>query len=466
MLEKIPNSIKMQLINIPIMITLLTGCSSFALDKDKSEDTAKAKSCYFGLTDDKTTKIELDRNDNVHYMNIYTKDGMDYSYLNDMTSLDSLVINDISEEPVLNTIDGKSFKNKMNIGIGIFYYTGSFNEERYGFLKDVPYIDNLYLGSDKNKVNIDYEFLSKLKNVHNLYLGVGLVTNYKDIDLSHLDTLTIDGKVYDIALNFSNESLKKLEDSGVKVIIEDRKKVEEINNEVKDMYRSLGFKDTDSKQYKLNKIIVYILDKLTYDEGITKKQALGENVSDKEIADEFYKEGQLDAVFNNKTQVCGNYTALLSILCREAGIDSYNLMSGEHSWNAVKMDNGDYYAIDLTSLNRTVDLKVTDDDKKINDMYESGFGYLEDIASMKKYNSLYNELGIPEGLDTESSPRVSFIKDYEQDEKHMIKVIADGNRYYFPLRYGVYFLMGLGLAAVGECKLIDKKLIKKDKKTR
>ena len=456
MLEKLPNSIKIKLVSIPLMIVLLTGCGSFELDKNKSEMISKAKSCYF----------ELDNYDDDHFVNVSIEDGMDYSYLNDMVSLTDLVINDMSKEPMLNNIDGNSFKNKMNIAIGLSYSVGSFNEERYGFLKDIPYIDNLYLGNDNNKLNIDYEYLSSLKNVHNLRISVGLVTNYKDVDLSHLDTLTIEGKPYDVALNFSNESIKKLEDSGVKVIIEDREKVESINNEIKDIYNSFNFKETDSKQFKLNKIIAYVLDRLTYDEGIAKKQVLGKKISDEDLADEFYKDGKLDGVFNNETQICGNYSSLLSILCREAGIDNYNLVSKDHSWNAVKIDNGDYYVVDTTLLDKDIDLKVTDDDEKINNVLESGFGYLEDINAMHKYDEkLYNESGIPEGLDTNPAPRISIIKDYQDDEKYALKITCNGDRYYLPFRYSAYFLMGFGLVAAIETNVINKKHDKSNKKS-
>ena len=114
-----------------------------------------------------------------------------------MVNLETLIINDYSTTNLLDNIDGSVFKNKINIEIYRKDYKQSFTKEKFGFLKDIPYINKLTLGKPlelgstyNNKImnainnsiilnkfksvsyNIDSKFLESLKNVHNLDLAI------------------------------------------------------------------------------------------------------------------------------------------------------------------------------------------------------------------------------------------------------------------------------------------------------
>jgi len=322
-------------------------------------------------------------------------DGKNYDYLNEMDNLETLIINDYSTSNLLDNIDGSIFKNKMNIEIYRKDYKQEFTKEKYGFLKDIPYINNLKLGeplklgskSDNmffNMIsnayilnnfksisyNIESEFLESLKNVHNLNLAVDEYFRYKYTDLTFLDSLYLNGGAYDIAIYFSNEDISKLIESGVDVKTNDMDLLVSVNNRIDEIINEL---DIDSKLKDKNKvdlILSYVLSNASYDEKL-----IGvEDVSNYNIS-KFYDKGYLKGFLENDTQICGNYASIINVLLNRMGIDTYLINSPDHVWNILNIDNK-YYYLDSTWIDNTI---LRYDNKELS---------AEEVFSNEEYNYL------------------------------------------------------------------------------
>ncbi len=289
---------------------------------------------------------------------IVITDNYDYDFLNYMPNLEELNIFDNSTGEKLANIQGSVFTKNIKISV-----TGqggvSFSKERYGFIGDIEQIDSLTIGAEDMAINIDSEFLHSLKQIKNLSLGLGIMTNLQNVDFTNLDSLELIASPYDVAMYFSNEDLSKLEAAGVKLIIPNRQQVESINDRIDSIVRDFNLPSNATDQEKLNAILVYVLENLTYDQEISQMVESGnlDLNSNSMIRNRFYGEGEMTAVFENSTQICGNYTALVYRLCKAVGLKSFNLKGKNHVWNAVKV--GDYYYyVDATWLDgETVEIE-------------------------------------------------------------------------------------------------------------
>lgn len=280
---------------------------------------------------------------------IILNDDDSYEYLNYMPNLEKLYITDKSNTNCLRNIDGSRFQKRITVDIYLEYSDGVIDEKRYGFLKDIPYIDQLILGAEKQYMNIDYDFLQDLKNVHNLTISVDSRFNFRYKDLTYLDSLKIIGRPYDIAMNFPNELIDYLINNGVDVQIDNMEAVREANNRAKDIYMKLGITSNMTDKEKIDQIVRYIVESFEYNPEIEQASENNEQVDEEEIRKQFYSMGSLSGALKSDTQVCGNYTSMTYLLCREAGIDCYNVIENDHSYNIINID-GEYYRVDTTSL--------------------------------------------------------------------------------------------------------------------
>ena len=300
-------------------------------------------------------------------------DGENYDYLNEMVNLETLIINDYSTTNLLDNIDGSVFKNKINIEIYRKDYKQSFTKEKFGFLKDIPYINKLTLGKPlelgstyNNKImnainnsiilnkfksvsyNIDSKFLESLKNVHNLDLAIDEYFRYTYNDLTFLDSLHLNGGAYDVAIYFSNEDIKNLEKSGVVVTTKDMDELVKVNNQIDNIIKELNIKSNTKDIDKLDIVLSYVLSNAKYDEtlnGVT-------DVSNYNLS-KFYKDGFLKGFLNGDSQICGNYASIMNVLLNRVGVNSYLINSPEHIWNTVSIDNK-YYYLDATWIDDTI----------------------------------------------------------------------------------------------------------------
>ena len=148
---------------------------------------------------------------------IRVDDDFDYSFINDLTNLEFLHLDDHSTGDSLNNIDLSKLGKLTSVAITMDPEIGEFNSKRYGFLKNIKSINNLILGSNKTPMVIDDDYLEDLTNVHNLVIGIGENTDIDYDDLEHLDSLTIEGP----SKYLNQEDIDNLKEEGVKVYIKE-----------------------------------------------------------------------------------------------------------------------------------------------------------------------------------------------------------------------------------------------------
>ncbi len=358
----------------------------------------------------------LDDINHITEMTVCFMDGNDYSFINNMPNLKKLVILDTNFDPALTeNIDFSRFDN-----LDITIYTDrdivDFNELRYGFLKNIKSIDNLLLGNPTSTISVDSKFLESLKNVHNLSMGINEITNYDYTDLTHLDSLKLFGFAYDIAMYFTLDDIENLKKVGVQVTVSEPEKLDCLLKELKNTIIDLNIPKDASDVEKINKILGYVIEKCKYDSEISLNTSTYGNSNI--WASKFYSSGMMTGVFDNSTQICGNYASYLNALLHNASIESYYVSSDTHAWNIVKI--GDYYYyLDSTVLDHdnsiltSVYMNIDGDNIYYSPVYENmsaenvfstlnqGYinqlkGYLTDPTT--EYSLTYNINHIPAGV--------------------------------------------------------------------
>ena len=291
----------------------------------------------------------------VREVKIKLYDGYDYTFLNDMPNLEKMVLMDYRSLP-LEEIDGSIFAKNIIIEIISCSNAFTFSEEKYAFLKDIPSINTLILKNAKyyntkrsGTINIESRFLESLHNIDNLtlYVNSKLFYNYKD--LTFLDSLSLEGKPYDVAMFFSNKDLNILKDANVEVTTRDMDTLIKANNDIDKVIESLNILPSDGEKEKIDKILSYILKNYSYDPDVSKwikedKRYLIDHYK-------FYGDGMLEGSLNGKTQICGNYAAMFAALAHSLDLKADYVCNHKHAWDLVKVGDN-YYYIDPTILEK------------------------------------------------------------------------------------------------------------------
>lgn len=142
----------------------------------------------------------------------------------------------------------------------------------------------------------------------------------------------------------------ELKKNGVEITFdnpEDLITSERISKQLDDIVSNLDVDVTSTDQEKLNAILIYVLDNLTYDQEIQKATAA--NIEHSSLTESFYEKGQLYGALEKDTAICGNYTALTNALAERLGLNSYYLRSSDHAWSLIEVDGKQYY-VDSTWL--------------------------------------------------------------------------------------------------------------------
>ncbi len=280
-------------------------------------------------------------------------DNHDYTFLNDMPNLEKLEIMDYRSLP-LDELDGSIFTKDITVKIISCNNISSFSEERYAFLKDIPSINTLILQNSRHyntgplcALNIESGFLESLHNVSNLTLYVNdeLFYNYKD--LTFLDSLSLEGKPYNVAMFFNNKDLNNLKDAGVVVTTRDMDTLVKANNDIDKIIEGLNILPTDGEKEKINKVLLYILENYSYDPNVAKWAS-----EDKKYLidhSKFYGDGVLQGSLKGETQICGNYAAMFAALAHCLDLKADYVYNNTHAWDLVKVGDK-YYYIDPTIL--------------------------------------------------------------------------------------------------------------------
>lgn len=98
-----------------------------------------------------------------------------------------------------------------------------------------------------------------------------------------------------------------------------------------------------SEKEKINKITLYLLEKLDYDhDAIEAPDETDDRV-------ETYNCYPLSTSLEGDLGICINYSCMFQALSNRVGLDTYQVFNSVHAWNATKID-GEYKGYDLTYL--------------------------------------------------------------------------------------------------------------------
>lgn len=297
-------------------------------------------------TDGTITKSDLK---NIVSLMLPMEDNSSLAWLNECDNLENITCiiknEDTSAWKQVEGLKGLKSVTLMNGG-DLSYRT--ITEEDFAFLKDSPNLESLAIINTDIEPSL-IESLSQLKKlILNSTNGIPNL-NYKK--LTFLDELDFGTQgPYDIAISFNTEEYNTLTEQGVNVISSKEgtiEKVMEINQRLDEIVKELNITKESSDQEKLNAILIYTLENLTYDEEVS--EALQNNTEHEKLSNSFYEGGNLYGALEKDSAICGNYAALVSSLADRINLSTYFLISQNHAWNLVEVEGENYY-VDATWL--------------------------------------------------------------------------------------------------------------------
>ncbi len=307
-----------------------------------------------GMSIDNITKSDLEKLDFLYLM--LNEDSPSLDFLKYCKNLKSLSINlrcDGNKCGALSTIN--SLENLSEVGI----YSLDKNYTLYS--NDLEFIDT---SSNLEKLSISNCDLAPgvEENINKVKVFDYSIDNYArsvDIDFSKLTNLEeldlSDNKPYTIAIYLNSSEYNELINNGVNVVFssdEDKNKYLDACSRLDDIVNNLDVTESSSDREKLDAILIYTLENLEYDSGISK--ALTNNDSNvSSIASSFYEDGELYGALYKDSAICGNYGALVEALSDRlsAPEKSTIVTSSNHLWNLMDIDDESYY-VDATWLDQ------------------------------------------------------------------------------------------------------------------
>ena len=397
---------------------------------------------------------------NLLYMSLMIEEDTDLSWLKYATNLEEIMLSYGEKVNSMDTISTISGLNKLKKA-SIYSYKefDEVNKVSYSFLKDAKNLKEL----DLNGVYVDDDFIESLTSLEVLRIGDNII-NF-DIDFSKLPNLKevefYNLNEYDVATYLDDYTIRLLEDRGVSITTSyvDLDKVVEINKELNKIVYSLGVTSMNSDKEKLNAILTYILDNLSYDE--TTYQNIQNSMKDDNLVNSFYTNGFLDGALNGDSAICGNYASLFQALANRVGMKSYFMVNDNHAWNLVNID-GEYYYVDPTYL-EGVSIDVDNDGKLdvASDIIKSGNydkleWYMKDVS--KANDSFHQPINMP--LHIEIKPIENNNDKNNYSFACLYKINLNGIEYIIPIGVVIGLFSILGLARKNKNKQNSKKRYK------
>lgn len=288
---------------------------------------------------------------------------------------------------------------------------------------------------------LDFTTLEDCTNLYHITLHeCANVTNLQILEqLSNLEYLNIDDYA---AIWMNKEMYEVFQDkiSGPKNLYTE---IMEMDN----LASSLGIENSSDEE-KINKLLVYILEKLTYDSSLDldgdRVQARKSQIKESPIS---------SAMYNGKTLAI-SYASLFQALANRVGLSSYQVFSKDNSW-ILYDGNGQELYIDPTMLDKGVYLRsgVQQGNNDSKTYIENGQGnelfYYSFTANEVLDNEEYRVLKLPEEFNGNLS--MGYVKNRDR-----YVITFDGNNYEMKLKY---YALGMGIILIAHNLL---KAIKKD----
>lgn len=285
--------------------------------------------------------------------------------LNDLKQLTNLVLMEVNQDVSL-------VNDCTNLESLLFFHCSC----DFSTLNELPSLRKLSLWS----VDLDFDFLKQYPQLEELSLwnvdveNLDFLTFYPNLkkltlsDCDYLKKLPMDKlKTLDV-LSFEHnvdrtsmlryltyQNICDLEEAGVSIETElplsDLKK---LALQLDQIASGLGVSANHSEQEKLDAVLIYVLEHLTYDPEVFKG-------TDQEVLQKIkeYNFNTLGyALDDNPNAICCNYASLVEALSMRLGLEMYSLKTPSHAWNLVQID-GDYYHVDATWLDSSLEKLMT-----------------------------------------------------------------------------------------------------------
>lgn len=280
---------------------------------------------------------------------IMVRDNESLSWLNNCESLEKISFGLYNLEDTSMFQDVKELPNLKSINFNSLIESEyTISKEDFDFLTKSKTLETIDLAC----ANVEEGFIESITNLKTLKVSSempNLKFDYKK--LTFLENLEFTGEdPYNVATNLTMDEYNTLVENGVNVTFaseEIKNKFLEVNQELDNIVKSLDVTKDSSDQEKLDAILIYTLDHLTYDEEVSEKLGTGENID--ELTRSFYKGGNLYGALEKDSAICGNYAALVSALASRLDLNTEYLISPTHSWNLVEIEGQQYY-VDATWL--------------------------------------------------------------------------------------------------------------------
>ena len=236
------------------------------------------------------------------YFSLSISDDSSLEWLNYVNGKNSIYMHLHNEDTsVLQQI--KKLKGFKTLYISTFNNI-ELNEDDFKFLKTSTDIKDLSLYGLIPEPGI----IEELNHLNRLQLHTD--GNYK-VDfkkLTFLDKLEFPAAgPYDVAVDLTSDEYYELINNGVEITFDEpelTKIYENINEELEQIISSFNLPENATDQEKLDAILIYVLDTLTYDPEIS--EALRTNTEHRDLTKSFYINGNLYGALEKDTAICGN----------------------------------------------------------------------------------------------------------------------------------------------------------------
>ena len=362
-LDLLKRKLKASLIGTTIALSLFSGSveaeaknESEIAQEQSIEDTKSTEiPTYYSdtigryLGKDQLTQEDLKSIKEITDWPIMVRDNESLSWLNNCENLEKISFGLYNLEDTSMFQDIKELPNLKSINFNsIIESEYTISKEDFDFLTKSKNLETIDLAC----ANVEEGFIESITNLKTLKVSSempNLKFDYKK--LTFLDNLEFTGEdPYNVATNLTMDEYNTLVENGVNVTFDSeeiKNKFLEVNQELENIVKSLDVTKDSSDQEKLDAILIYTLDHLTYDEEVSEKLGTGENID--ELTRSFYKGGNLYGALEKDSAICGNYAALVSALASRLDLNTEYLISPTHSWNLVEIEGQQYY-VDATWL--------------------------------------------------------------------------------------------------------------------
>lgn len=368
-------------------------------------------------------------------------------YCDNLTTLDlvlSIVPNSLKKIGCLSNLKYLSIFAQKN--------TEMLTRENFNFIRNCYNLISLALYN----VEIEKAFLSSFNMIEDLIISAEDDSRFEYESLKNIKNLVvINSNPYDIAVSLSNEDIKTLGNNSINLALANESIFEEIiniNNKLDIMVSELEIKDSDTPQEKLNKIIVYVLEKLRYDKDAAKILSCDEN--NEELVHKYNKISSLYGSLEAEKCLSRSYASLITALINRTGLRNYSIISEECDWNLVKVEN-EFYYVDSNYLNsevRTVQNVVTSDEEHESSAITFEVINTSDLEKKNSTSKIHTSIEINPAITTfneqskqEEFDKIEFKVDDITNKKYNLKV--GKKRYIVCGGILIGMLNGLGVAS-------------------